>query len=129
MGARRHLTMSDDFAIKWNMVDKSLKKILLDTPTVKSMGKDEWHKFLRTVKEDKHGVGRLHKLIQAGGDSKKSQFHDSANSRLGKYVCDKDKPQKKKETDKEKPGTNTFEKVKPKEITLQNKSFFTREST
>ena len=114
MGTRRHLTMSDDFAIKWKVVDKSLKEILLDTPTVKSMSKDEWHKFLRSVEEDKHGVGRLHKLIQAGGDSKKSQFHDLANSRLGKYVSDKEKPQKKEETDKEKPGTITFEKVKSK---------------
>ena len=40
-GPERHLTMSDDYAIKWKVVDKSLKKILLDTPTVKPVNKDE----------------------------------------------------------------------------------------
>ena len=64
--------MSDEYSIKWKVVDKSLKKILIDTPIVKTMSKDEWHKFLRIVRADRQGVVRMHKLTQVGGDSKKS---------------------------------------------------------
>ena len=60
-------------------------------PSVKAMSNEDWHKFLRCVKEDKQGVVRMHKLIQAGSDSKKSQFHHSSTSRLGKFFSDKEK--------------------------------------
>ena len=91
------MTMSDEYSKKWKCVDKSLKNVLLDMPNVKAMNKDEWHRFLKTVKEDKQGVARMYKLIQAGGDSKKPQFHDSATSRLGKFFSDKEKDTKKTE--------------------------------
>ena len=100
MGTRRHLTMSDEYSKTWKSVDKSLKNVLLEVPSVKAMNKDEWYKFLKTVKEDKKGVARMHKMIQAGGDSKKSHFYDSATSRLGKYLSDKEKAQKKPEDKK-----------------------------
>ena len=69
----------------------------MDMPSVKAMSKEELHKFLESVKEDQQSVGRMHKLIQAGGDNKKSQFHDSATSRLGKYFSDKEKSSKNSE--------------------------------
>ena len=55
----------------------------------------------------------MHKLIQAGGDSKKSQFHDSATSRLGKFFSDKEKATKKPEDKKaDKNEEKSFTKVK-----------------
>ena len=90
--------MSDDFSKKWKSVDKSLKNVLMKMPSVKAMNKDEWHRFLKTVKEDKQGVARMHKLIQAGGDCKKPQFHDSATSRLGKFFSDKEKATRNQRT-------------------------------
>ena len=105
--------MSDEYSKKWKSVDKSLKNVLLEMPSVKAMNKDEWYKFLKTVKEDKQGVARMHKLIQAGGDSKKSQFYDSATSRLGKYFSDKEKAEKKPEDKKaeKKEKEKSFTKV------------------
>ena len=93
--------MSNEYAIKWKAVDKSLKKALVDQPIVRAMPQEEWHHFLRTIKEDKHGVQRMHKLILASGDGKKSQFHDSALSRLGKFRSEKSsgKGNKSKEED------------------------------
>ena len=80
MGARAPLNMSDEYTTKWKFVDKSLKKALIDSQSVKAMPKEDWHEFLRSIKEDKHGVIKMHKLIQASGDGSKSQFHDSARS-------------------------------------------------
>ena len=76
--------MSDGNSKKWEVVDASLQQVLLDTPSVKAMSKEDWHKFLRTVKEDSQGATGMHKLIEAGGDNNKSQFHGFATSRLGK---------------------------------------------
>ena len=113
-GPERHLTMSDEYSRNWKCVDKGLENAFLGTPSVKAMNKDEWHKFLKTVKEDKQGVARMHKLIQAGGDSKKSQFHDSATSRLGKFFSDKEKATKKPEdkTAERNEKEKSFTKVK-----------------
>ena len=66
--------MSDEYTIKWKSVDKSLNKSLIDQPNVKAMPKEEWYQFLRSVKEDKHGVQRMHKLILASGDGKNPSF-------------------------------------------------------
>ena len=92
--------MSDEYSKKWKSVDKSLKKVLEEMPSVKAMSKDEWYKFLKIVKDDKRGVRTLHNHLQAGGDGKKSPFYDSATSRLGKYFSDKEKAQKKPEDKK-----------------------------
>ena len=81
--------MSDEYTIKWKCVDKSLNKSLIDQPNVKAMPKEEWYQFLRSVKEDKHGVQRMHKLILASGDGEKSKFHDSALSRLGEFCAER----------------------------------------
>ena len=105
--------MSDEHSLKWKSVDKSLKKILIDMPSVKAMSKEEWHNFLRFLKEDKQGVSRMHKLIQASGDSKRSQFHDSATSGLGNFLSDKEKSSKKEEATKtERPDAKAFVKAK-----------------
>ena len=62
--------MSDEYTIKWKSVDKSLNKSLIDQPNVKAMPKEEWYHFLRSIKEDKQGVQRMHKPILASGDGK-----------------------------------------------------------
>ena len=82
--------MSDEHTIKWKSVDKSVKKSLIDQPSVKAMPKEDWYQILRSIKEDKHAVQRMYKLIMASGDGKKTQFHDSALSRLGQCCAEKE---------------------------------------
>ena len=86
------------------------------------MPKEDWHKFSRSIKEDKHGVGKMFKLIQASGDGSKSQFHDSARSRLGKHCAGKkaekgEQERKQREEGqkdtKQKDAEKDFTKVKP----------------
>ena len=82
------------------------------------MPKEDWYQFLRSIKEDKHAVQRVHKLIMASSDGKKSQLIDFALSRLGKFRAEKnaEKSKAKKEEDpkekQKKETTKDFMKVK-----------------
>ena len=81
--------MSDENAIKWRKVAKSVKTCLENSKTRQNLATDDWQLFLENLKRDTSTIQRLYKFLEARGESKNGEFRDSGTSRLQNFCQNK----------------------------------------
>ena len=92
-------TMSDETAIKWKKVAKSIRTCLEHNNAKQNLASDDRQLFLDNLKRDTSTVSRLHKFLDARGESKSGEFRDSANSRFQNF-CQKKRAHPREEQTK-----------------------------
>ena len=95
--------MSDETAIKWKRVAKSIRTCLEHNKAKQKLASDDWQLFLDNLRRDTSTVSRPHKFLDARGESKNGEFRDSVNSRFQNFCQIKElireKNSKKREKD------------------------------